>query len=727
MKLVSCEVENFGGLHQQTFSFDQGLSVIQQENGWGKTTLATFIRCMLYGMPRGNSKDLAKDLRRKYAPWQGGNYGGQLVICVGAEEGAGDAVGSADASDAVGSAGASDAAGKNVAVPASATAPSPSQQRTYRIERSFGRTPKEDTLAVYDQDTGHPSTDLGEVPGITLFGLDADSFERSAYLPQNRLADTLATGDIKAKLGNLVDNTNKTRNFETAMEALRKARAQRIPYRGQNGDHAQLTAAITRLNEEIAQLSTLERELARVQDRDQRLLENMEQHRASFDEARVNVAQASKAASRRGLALECKRLDDARTQAKAHYDEQAKACTAYVSSLSSGTLSASHAAKALPQKAFPQSHEIHQALEAKKCLDQATQAQPAQNHKGAFLAGVMVGVVLLAAGAALALLDILGIVHVFAGQLYVGAALAVVGVVAALCCALKMRTSKQLGSAFQKTQVARETLDNFCATYHLDPGALSQQSLCALSEKVNELQRLHQQFIMAEQAFNQFVEVHGMCSWTHADEENYRALQAQDFQDQQKQLYERHETLLQDHARDVQRIQALQEKIQQIPLLNDELQKLTAQRREMENDVATFDATMSYLEQAKEHMCENYAGPIQEQFQRYFELLTGEKLAFDTKKMQVDTDFRLSFSQLGATRAQENLSAGYADLVMVCMRMALVRVLYKKEPAFVIMDDPFVNIDDDMMQRACDLLKAFSKEQQIIYFTCSNSRNPLAR
>ena len=185
MNLVSCTIENFGGLSQRTFNFNNGLTVIEQPNGSGKTTLAAFIRCMLYGMPRHHKRDLDKDLRRRYAPWQGGAYGGQLVVHAGG--------------------------------------------RIYRIERRFGAAPKDDTLAVFDQISGKRTDELGTIPGITLFGLDADSFERSAYIPQNRLADALGTADIKAKLGNLVDNTDGTRNFESAMDLLKKARAQQVP------------------------------------------------------------------------------------------------------------------------------------------------------------------------------------------------------------------------------------------------------------------------------------------------------------------------------------------------------------------------------------------------------------------------------------------------------------------------------------------------------------------
>ncbi|MBQ3516575.1 MAG: AAA family ATPase, partial [Lachnospiraceae bacterium] len=50
MRLVSCYIENFGKLHRFSYDFQEGLNVICEENGWGKTTLAAFLKAMFYGM-----------------------------------------------------------------------------------------------------------------------------------------------------------------------------------------------------------------------------------------------------------------------------------------------------------------------------------------------------------------------------------------------------------------------------------------------------------------------------------------------------------------------------------------------------------------------------------------------------------------------------------------------------------------------------------------------------
>ena len=44
MKLISCYIENFGCLSQYKLDLRPGLTLIEEENGFGKTTLAEFIR-----------------------------------------------------------------------------------------------------------------------------------------------------------------------------------------------------------------------------------------------------------------------------------------------------------------------------------------------------------------------------------------------------------------------------------------------------------------------------------------------------------------------------------------------------------------------------------------------------------------------------------------------------------------------------------------------------------
>ena len=50
MKLISCYIENFGKISQKEFVFDERITLFLEENGYGKTTLAEFIKSMFYGL-----------------------------------------------------------------------------------------------------------------------------------------------------------------------------------------------------------------------------------------------------------------------------------------------------------------------------------------------------------------------------------------------------------------------------------------------------------------------------------------------------------------------------------------------------------------------------------------------------------------------------------------------------------------------------------------------------
>ena len=50
MFIKSISIENFGNFHKQEFTFKEGMNSFIHENGWGKSTLAAFIKAMLYGM-----------------------------------------------------------------------------------------------------------------------------------------------------------------------------------------------------------------------------------------------------------------------------------------------------------------------------------------------------------------------------------------------------------------------------------------------------------------------------------------------------------------------------------------------------------------------------------------------------------------------------------------------------------------------------------------------------
>lgn len=264
MKLISCYIENFGCLSQYKLDLRPGLTLIEEENGFGKTTLAEFIRAMFYGFPRA-VKRLEKNYRKKYMPWQGGKYGGWLVF--------------------------------------------EHNGRQYRIDRTFGEIPKSDTFSLTDPVTRQKLTDFSENIGVELFQLDADSFERSTYMPQSHDSTALTTTGIQAKLGNLVEDTNDINNFDKAMAALKAKRTSYIPYKGSGGSVAEANAKISALQLQLENARCRVPDLEKVR----RNLEDTRQANSSAnadrEAIRARLTQVSQQAARSSLAQQQRMME----------------------------------------------------------------------------------------------------------------------------------------------------------------------------------------------------------------------------------------------------------------------------------------------------------------------------------------------------------------------------------------------------------------------------------
>ena len=263
MKLIRLHVENFGRLQNFDYSFTEGLNILLQENGWGKSTLAAFIKAMFYGMPASSKQSLDENERKKYMPWQGGAYGGSLEF--------------------------STATGK------------------YRIERFFGTKESGDSFALYDLATNCESNRYSSRIGEELFGIDADGFARTVYLSQHAI---IAKGDnntITAKLGDLLDDVDDIGSFDNAMATLEKRRKY-YKMTGERGRIADIEREIASLRAQIEQLCRTEEMMRQKESELVVLAERIKEVIASIEEVRTQLRRASLARERAAFVAQKERM-----------------------------------------------------------------------------------------------------------------------------------------------------------------------------------------------------------------------------------------------------------------------------------------------------------------------------------------------------------------------------------------------------------------------------------
>lgn len=175
MILKKLHIENFGKLHEVDIDLSAGLNEFCEENGFGKTTLSIFIKSMFYGMPA--SRDNLKMERKKYMPWQGGNFGGFVEY----------------EHDGI----------------------------NYRLTRFFGKTPEGDSLELINLSTnklvGLKGVELGEA----LFCVGKDSFEKTAFFPQLNFSE-ISNQQISANILGLDKFKFDLANLNTAVSQIKK-------------------------------------------------------------------------------------------------------------------------------------------------------------------------------------------------------------------------------------------------------------------------------------------------------------------------------------------------------------------------------------------------------------------------------------------------------------------------------------------------------------------------
>jgi len=82
-------------------------------------------------------------------------------------------------------------------------------------------------------------------------------------------------------------------------------------------------------------------------------------------------------------------------------------------------------------------------------------------------------------------------------------------------------------------------------------------------------------------------------------------------------------------------------------------------------------------------MTAKYADPKLEGFGKYYEWISGES----AECFHVDANTTVIVDAFGKQRETDALSAGYRDLIGICLRLALVDAMYQEEAPVLIMDD----------------------------------------
>lgn len=810
MKLKRCYIENFGGLRQKTFFFQEGITTVLEENGFGKTTLAAFIKAMFFGLPKTTKRSLDENEREKYRPWQGGKYGGFLEFETGGRE--------------------------------------------YRVERFFVSRGG-DSFKLYDLQRNSESSDFSQNLGEELFGVDAAAFEKSAYLPQKQVTLGM-TGSISARVSHLVEDTDGVNSFETACALLEKSGKRYALKRGEGGLIHETKRAIAQASVQLEECEGCYRQAEELTYRQKALEERLEQlHREAKDAALLAKQQGEYRLQRemwehyQGL---LRKSNEAFSERQAILEglggtvpereeiERAEEWCGRLEflALAQDTGKENGALEEL-QIFFggqvPEREELEQA--GRLCGEYAYQQKLWEESRPSvekeeewnslrtfFAPGVPEkkeydlllqkgntgrNRLLLAMGAVMLLSGIFLLLFLNKAVGVSLMALGVLGITGGLFLSRKEsalnRRKKELLSRYdgdgtngledgiasflqkagryeqlrpemegisqkrvalrQELLAKQRDLEEFFGRYYKDLSLgfpfladdlkkremeyrlLTQQrqkETESLAQKEEEYRRLRQNL---DGFLKKYREVPGSGKQALAriksKTEQLSRLQAlaDDFSRQAEQYRLEKELQKPLAAGEMPAGRAEGEVLRELSRLGDEKGQLEAKRQfllgqaapisSLREEIARLDGnlaeynrryrllgeTLKLLQQARESLSGGYVKVIQKKFREYIALLDA-----DFPEVSVDQELNISLEQGGERKKYGYFSKGYQNLMEVCLRLALIDAMYGEEKPALILDDPFVNLDDDKLVRAKKLLSRLGQERQIIYFTCHTSR-----
>ena len=210
LKLKTIYIRNFGKLKDLKLELRDGMNIICGNNESGKTTVMSFIKMMFYGTG-SKSSDIGKNLRKKYAPWDGSPMSGYIVFEHSGQE--------------------------------------------YRLEREFGNSNISDVITIWNLTTGkqEPPSCKYE-PGERFMGMNASTFERSVFIGDitSVIHGTDKEDEITKKLMNYSSSAEESISYESVRKRLQKAHDELRSKGRKPGEIDTLSAELSNLTERLS-------------------------------------------------------------------------------------------------------------------------------------------------------------------------------------------------------------------------------------------------------------------------------------------------------------------------------------------------------------------------------------------------------------------------------------------------------------------------------------------
>ena len=128
---------------------------------------------------------------------------------------------------------------------------------------------------------------------------------------------------------------------------------------------------------------------------------------------------------------------------------------------------------------------------------------------------------------------------------------------------------------------------------------------------------------------------------------------------------------------------------------------------------------LEVLDESRDYMRSTVSPKLAQIASGYFSSATDGKY----EEINITNDLAMSFNAQGGERNADFLSAGAKDTAYMCLRLALVELLYPRIKPFLVLDDAFSRLDDARLAYMLRELVKYAENAQIFIMTCHKREN----
>ncbi len=667
MRLIKCYISSFGALKNFAYDFKEGLNTIKEKNGFGKSTLATFIKSMFYGLNGSGKRGIEDNERKKFKPWNSdGLFGGYLIFQYA--------------------------------------------DKQFKIERYFGAKESEDTVELIDLESGLPIQKNYDI-GRRIFEIDEDGFLSTTYFSQKDF-EIKPNASITAKF-NRVSEVDEINGVDDVIKRLEEKQKEYAKQRGEGGLIYDATQELLSCEREIqeaysaqtfvedsnAMADKLQAEYDELSEKNKELTERIEKA------TRLNARAENVKMQQQRLVEYRDELDKARAKAQnanallnGHFPDEKELADVEQALAESEKLSAEQKRLAVELATYEENTKV-EPTKKRSLLLYAIMAAVC------FSVGIVTAFFNFVVGIVLAVLSVA--IFTFAFFANKNNIKKKNDVYAPLIADHK--------SALENTERALEHLQNKIYLFFARFDFIERADLRMLLYKIRVELTNHRE--ATEDIERLLPKIQDLEKELSVDKAETVKTDVDALKLENAGVLASMNTVMKELSNRRAAAVAYENKASQLPELLEKQATLKEKISILKEELRICKLTTEYIKKADEAQKIKYRAPLRSSFNKYLSIITA-----GTCEGDIDVNLGVTIMENGKAQNPAYYSKGYQNLFEICKRFALTDVLFTKEKPFIILDDPFFNLDEDKITAATEVLRRFSEEYQIIYLICHGSR-----